>query len=223
MLSRHATTLYVRPVLKQADHKADHRKPANSAIDRLIAAAHGEEVLYQGDQDGHRRILLLPGEKGIDSRDPSKVLERDVNLQPSTALDELDQRDLGMPNYLSVAGSGHSALDEQVLKCIKHPVIRVLGLPTLIVHSIRAEDEIDVSGRQVEARRERAKGIDLCVAEEVSAEPLELLNKLPANVLLEVLRLDMVVKIEDLFMQPRRRVSSSGGESPSGRRTSSQR
>lgn len=187
--------------LQHADDEADHGEAADAAVDGLVEAAHGQELLDQGDQHGHGRVLLAPPGEGADGGDARHVLKRHVDLEPGLDVDVLDQRHLGLGDVLEVFPVGHLVHAQEVAKLVQHALLVEHRRP--VVEKVRrAHDEVHVARRQIQARHEGAEAEELRVGEPLAHGALQLVDQVLAQPLLKLPRLDVVVEIDNLLVQP---------------------
>ena len=140
-----APALDARHVLQHADDQADNGEATDAAVDGLVEAAHGEEVLDEGDEDGHFRVLLSPMEEGLDSVKASEVFEGHVDFEASARVNELDQGDPRFANDLDVVERSHPGVDQGLSQAIEH-VPRCIHWKTALHHRVRAEHQVHVAG-----------------------------------------------------------------------------
>lgn len=149
----HATTLHLGHHLQHTHDETDNREATDATIDRFVETPHEEEVLDERDQDRHGCILFLPFQEGLDSLQPGGVFERYIHLQASPSIDVFDQWHLGMEDELELVQVRQIPLLQERSELEQGALSTMLRPATLQIR-IRTENEIHVSGGQVEPGRE---------------------------------------------------------------------
>lgn len=199
MLLVHVAALDLWHQLQHAHNQADDRKSTNATIDRLVHAAHQQKMLDERNENGHGRILLLPGKEGLHSVDSINLLKRNVHPQSSALVNVLDDGHLGTRNHLNVVSACEALLLQELPYSKQEGLAAILGLAA-VDDIIREEGEIDISSGQVQTRRERAKWVDFGITIALTNQVLQLVHKAPTDTSFEISWLDVLVKVDDLLV-----------------------
>src|SRR5687767_9500034 len=100
MLGYQTSALNLWHQLQHAHYETDDGEASNTAVHRFVKPSHHKEMLDEGHEDRHRRVVLLPLKKRINGADTSKVLEGNIHAQTGHLVNELDERDSSVGNNL---------------------------------------------------------------------------------------------------------------------------
>lgn len=85
---------------------------------------------------------------------------------------------------------------------LEERVVIVITRRAAIFIQVGHQDKVHVATRQIEARTEGAKGVDLGIAKETPGKPLQVLDELSTQPILKITRLDVGIKVGNFFVKP---------------------
>lgn len=189
------------------DDQTDDGKSANTTIHRLVQPTHGQKLLDEGDQDRHCRVAVFPIQEGSDGIDPTKVLKRHVHLEARTLVNVLDDGHFCPCDDLDAAME-RLGPDTQLVHNLPHKASsRFVELFfSAFKELLGNKGHVHISRGKIEARRERAKRVDIIFASPCAADQgFQPVDKLMTKSLFEGSGPDVIVKIHNLSVQTRKR------------------
>ena len=204
VLGDKTSTLDLRHELKHTDNQTNNSETTNASVDGFVEAAHEKKVFDDSHKNGHGWVLIFPADERVNGINTSKILKRNINLQAGRLVDVFDQRNSSMGDNLDRLSVSYTLRDKEFLELVQPTFSSKVSRRAAVHIAGRANDQIHISGRKIQARHEGAKGMNLRAGKisTIAAHcQFEIVHQSVADALLELTRPDIIVKINDFLVQ----------------------